>query len=58
MGERLLCKSGKIRRTELRATEAERRRLGQRGEWEFFESDFPDLEERRWHPPPSGPPAP
>jgi acetyl-CoA synthetase len=37
--------SGKIRRTELRANEAERRRGGQRGSAEFFESDFPDLNE-------------
>jgi acetyl-CoA synthetase len=35
--------SGKILRTELRAAEAERRRLGQRGELEFFAVDFPDL---------------
>lgn len=34
--------SGKIRRTELRASEAERRRSGQRGEQEFFETDFPE----------------
>ena len=35
--------SGKIRRTELRASEAERRKSGQRGENEFFETDFPEL---------------
>ncbi len=35
--------SGKIRRTELRASEAERRRSGERGEREFFETDFPEL---------------
>jgi acetyl-CoA synthetase len=35
--------SGKIRRTELRATEAARRASGARGAQEFFESDFPDL---------------
>ena len=35
--------SGKIRRTELRATEAERRRSGQRGQHEHFETDFPAL---------------
>ena len=37
--------SGKIRRTELRASEAQRRQTGQRGEREFFESDFPELSE-------------
>jgi acetyl-CoA synthetase len=37
--------SGKIRRTELRASEAERRKSGQRGECEFFETDFPELME-------------
>ena len=35
--------SGKIRRTELRATEADRRKSGTRAEHEFFESDFPAL---------------
>jgi acetyl-CoA synthetase len=35
--------SGKIRRTELRATEAARRASGGRGAQEFFESDFPEL---------------
>ena len=32
--------SGKIRRVELRATEARRRAADQRGEWEFFEEEF------------------
>jgi acetyl-CoA synthetase len=35
--------SGKIRRVELRANEAKRRAEGERGEWEFFEEDFPEL---------------
>lgn len=35
--------SGKIRRTELRASEAARRAAGERGEREFFETDFPEL---------------
>lgn len=35
--------SGKIRRTELRATEAERRKSGQRAPQEYFETDFPEL---------------
>ncbi|MGQ0699604.1 MAG: AMP-binding protein [Panacagrimonas sp.] len=35
--------SGKIRRTELRASEAQRRASGERGPAEFFESDFPEL---------------
>ena len=35
--------SGKIRRTELRATEAARRAAGERGPLEFFETDFPEL---------------
>jgi acetyl-CoA synthetase len=35
--------SGKIRRTELRATEAARRAAGERGEHEYFETDFPEL---------------
>lgn len=39
--------SGKIRRTELRATEAARRKSGQRAPNEFFEADFPELAESR-----------
>lgn len=35
--------SGKIRRVQLRAVEAEQRSKGTRGEWEFFEEDFPEL---------------
>lgn len=35
--------SGKIRRVELRANEARLRTGGQRGKFEFFEGDFPDL---------------
>jgi acetyl-CoA synthetase len=35
--------SGKIRRVELRAAEAERRAAGQRVEAEFWEEDFPEL---------------
>src|SRR5487761_2435009 len=35
--------SGKIRRVQLRAIEAERRGKGERAEWEFFEEDFPEL---------------
>lgn len=35
--------SGKIRRTELRASEAQRRAAGERGPAEFFETDFPEL---------------
>jgi acetyl-CoA synthetase len=35
--------SGKIRRVELRAAEAERRAAGQRAEAEFWEEDFPEL---------------
>jgi acetyl-CoA synthetase len=35
--------SGKIRRVQLRALEAEQRSKGTRGEWEFFEEDFPEL---------------
>ncbi len=35
--------SGKIRRTELRSTEAARRGAGERAELEFFETDFPEL---------------
>jgi acetyl-CoA synthetase len=37
--------SGKIRRVQLRAIEAERRRTGERAEWEFFEEDFPELKQ-------------
>lgn len=33
--------SGKIRRVELRQSEAARRHTGQRGKWEFSEEDFP-----------------
>ncbi len=39
--------SGKIRRTELRKTEAARREAGIRGELEFFDSDFPELTDAR-----------
>jgi acetyl-CoA synthetase len=35
--------SGKIRRVQLRAVEAERRAKGEKGEWEFYEEDFPEL---------------
>ncbi|MBE0624385.1 MAG: AMP-binding protein [Burkholderiales bacterium] len=35
--------SGKIRRVQLRAMEAERRSKGERTQWEFFEEDFPEL---------------
>jgi acetyl-CoA synthetase len=35
--------SGKIRRVQLRGVEAERRAKGERGEWEFYEEDFPEL---------------
>jgi len=35
--------SGKIRRVQLRALEAERRAKGEKGEWEFYEEDFPEL---------------
>lgn len=35
--------SGKIRRVELRASEAKRRATNEKGEWEFFEEDFSDL---------------
>ena len=35
--------SGKIRRVQLRAQEAERRAAGTRGDAEFFEGDFPAL---------------
>ncbi len=37
--------SGKIRRVQLRAIEAEQRSKGGRGEWEFFEEDFPELKQ-------------
>ncbi|TAN11706.1 MAG: AMP-dependent synthetase [Burkholderiaceae bacterium] len=37
--------SGKIRRVQLRADEAERRAANQRGEHEFLEEDFPDLKQ-------------
>ncbi len=37
--------SGKIRRTDLRKSEAERRQAGRRGDQEFFETDFPELME-------------
>ncbi|MGE5468632.1 MAG: AMP-binding protein [Ignavibacteria bacterium] len=35
--------SGKIRRVQLRAVEAERRAKNEKGEWEFYEEDFPEL---------------
>ncbi|HEX8989897.1 MAG TPA: AMP-binding protein [Rhodocyclaceae bacterium] len=35
--------SGKIRRVQLRGVEAERRAKGEKGEWEFYEEDFPEL---------------
>ena len=35
--------SGKVRRNELRATEAERRAAGGRGAHEYLEADFPEL---------------
>jgi acetyl-CoA synthetase len=35
--------SGKIRRVELRANEAQRRAGGERGAMEFFEEDFPEV---------------
>ncbi|MGQ3057731.1 MAG: AMP-binding protein [Nevskia sp.] len=35
--------SGKVRRNELRATEAGRRAAGTRGEQEYLEADFPEL---------------
>jgi acetyl-CoA synthetase len=35
--------SGKIRRVELRGNEAAQRQAGQRGEYEFWEEDFPEL---------------
>ncbi len=34
--------SGKIRRVQLRVLERQRRAIGERGEWEFFEEDFRD----------------
>ena len=37
--------SGKIRRVQLRGVEAERRGKGERGEWEYFEEDFPELKQ-------------
>lgn len=37
--------SGKIRRVQLRAEEAQRRAADQRGEGEFLEADFPDLKQ-------------
>ena len=37
--------SGKIRRVELRTIEAARRNAGEKGEWEFFEEEFPELKE-------------
>jgi acetyl-CoA synthetase len=37
--------SGKIRRVELKANEAETRAAQQKGNWEFFEEDFPELKE-------------
>ncbi|GGP19180.1 AMP-binding protein [Thermocladium modestius] len=39
--------SGKIRRVELRSIERKRREEGARGNWEFFESDFPDVRDMR-----------
>jgi acetyl-CoA synthetase len=38
--------SGKIRRVELRESEAARRRAGERGPAEFWEEDFPELARR------------
>ncbi len=35
--------SGMIGRVELRANEAKRRNANEKGVWEFFEEDFPDL---------------
>ena len=35
--------SGKVKRNELRAVEAERRAAGSRGEQEYLEADFPEL---------------
>ena len=39
--------SGKVKRNELRATEAERRASGTRGPHEYLETDFPDLLDAR-----------
>ena len=39
--------SGKIRRTDLRKTEAERRKAGVRGDHEFFDGDFSELTDLR-----------
>jgi acetyl-CoA synthetase len=39
--------SGKIRRVQLRALEVERRAAGRRGEHEYWEEDFPKVEEDR-----------
>ncbi|MFP3044529.1 MAG: acyl--CoA ligase [Thermocladium sp.] len=39
--------SGKIRRVELRSIERKKRESNERGEREFFESDFPDVREVR-----------
>lgn len=38
--------SGKIRRVELRANEAKHLATKERNEWEFFETDFPDLKKQ------------
>lgn len=37
--------SGKIRRVELKANETQARAAEKKGEWEFFEEDFPELKE-------------
>ena len=39
--------SGKVRRNELRATEAARRAAGERGDHEYLEADFPELLDAR-----------
>ena len=39
--------SGKIRRAELRSTERQRRAAAERGDCEYFESDFPELSNPR-----------
>ncbi len=39
--------SGKIRRVELRANEAQRRAANEKGPWEFFEEDFASLKSPR-----------
>ncbi|WP_069807828.1 acyl-CoA synthetase [Vulcanisaeta thermophila] len=39
--------SGKIRRVELRGIERERRSKGVKGEFEFFEDEFPDIKSMR-----------